>query len=143
MGPCVRLPSSHELPQIRRLPGAFFFPISIEWAQDPKNRASGRGAAFGSTGNTGSLIRGHVACSFLALVLFQELQLRLVEHGWSVEWTHLKDDLDALKDVPVESSGQPFIIPYQTRGHAGKALGAARIALAPALRVAHNNHARA
>lgn len=88
-------------------------------------------------------IRGHVFCSFLALVLFQELQLRLAERGWSAEWARLKDDLDALEDVTVECSGQPFIIRSQTRGDAGKALQAAGVALGPAVRVAHNSHARA
>jgi hypothetical protein len=94
-------------------------------------------------------IRGHVFCSFLALVLFQELQLRLVECGWSVEWARLKDDLDALEDVTVECSGQPFIIRSQTRGDAGKALQAAGVALGPAVRVAPavreppNHHGRA
>jgi len=79
-------------------------------------------------------IRGHVLCSFLALVLFQELQLRLVERGWSVEWARLKDDLDALEDVTVECSGQPFIIRSQTRGSAGKALQATGVALGPVVR---------
>jgi hypothetical protein len=88
-------------------------------------------------------IRGHVFCSFLALLLFQELQLRLVERGWPVEWARLKDDLDILEDVRVECSGQPFIIRSQTRGDAGKALQAAGVALGPAVRVAHDNHARA
>ena len=83
-------------------------------------------------------IRGHVFCSFLALVLFQELQLRLVERGWSVEWARLKDDLDALEDVTVECSGQPFIIRSQTRGDAGKALQAAGVALGPAVCVAQD-----
>ncbi len=84
-------------------------------------------------------IRGHVFCSFLALTLFQELQLRLVERGWSVEWARLKDDLDALEDVTVECSGQPFIIRSQTRGDVGKALRAAGVALGPVVRVAKNN----
>ncbi len=79
-------------------------------------------------------IRGHVFCSFLALVLFQELQLRLLERGWSVEWARLKDDLDVLEDVRVECSGQPFIIRSQTRGDAGKALQAAGVALGPTVR---------
>jgi transposase len=41
-------------------------------------------------------IRGHVFCSFLALVLQQELQSRLQERGWNVEWQRLRDDLDEL-----------------------------------------------
>ena len=81
-------------------------------------------------------IRGHVFCSFPALVLFEELQLRLVERGWSVEWARLEDDLDALEDVAVERSGQPFIIRSQTGGGAGKALQAAGVALGPTAGVA-------
>jgi hypothetical protein len=77
------------------------------------------------------------------LVLFQELQLRLVERGWSVEWARLKDDLDALEDVTVECSGQPFIIRSQTRGNAGKALQAAGVALGPTVRVAQDKLAQA
>ena len=88
-------------------------------------------------------IRGHVFCSFLALLLFQELQLRLAERGWCVEWALLKDDLDVLEDVTVECSGQPFIIRSQTRGDAGKALQAAGVALGPTVRVAPNSPARA
>lgn len=87
-------------------------------------------------------IRGHVFCSFLALVLFQELQLRFVERGWSVEWASLKDDLDALEEVTVECAGQPFMIRSQTRGDAGKALQAAGVALGPAVRQAQS-HAQA
>jgi len=88
-------------------------------------------------------IRGHVFCSFLALVLFQELQLRLLERGWSVEWARLKDDLDVLEDVTVECSGQPFSIRSQTRGDAGKALQAAGVALGPTVRPTRNNRAEA
>ena len=88
-------------------------------------------------------IRGHVFCSFLALVLFQELQLKLIERGWSVEWARLKDDLDALQDVTVECSGQPFIIRSQTRGDAGKALQATGVALGSAVRMGQNDRVRA
>jgi hypothetical protein len=87
-------------------------------------------------------IRGHVFCSFLALVLFQELQLRLVERGWSLEWARLKDDLDVLEDVRVECSGQSFVIRSQTRGDAGKALQAAGVALGPTVRVAQDKNPR-
>jgi hypothetical protein len=87
-------------------------------------------------------IRGHVFCSFLALVLFQELQSRLAERGWSVEWACLKEDLDVLEDVTVECSGQSFIIRSQTRGGAGQALQAAGVALGPTVRVAPTKSVR-
>jgi hypothetical protein len=41
-------------------------------------------------------IRGHVFCSFLALILLKELLSRLEERGGEVEWARLRDDLDAL-----------------------------------------------
>ncbi len=34
-------------------------------------------------------IRGHVFCSFLALLLRDELQRRLQERKWQLEWPHL------------------------------------------------------
>ena len=39
-------------------------------------------------------IRGHVFCSFLALVLRQELQSRLEERGHEFEWADVIADLD-------------------------------------------------
>ncbi len=88
-------------------------------------------------------IRGHVFCSFLALVLLQELQSRLTERGWAVEWARLKQDLDSLEDVTVKCSGQSFIIRNETRGGAGKALQAAGVALGPTVRVPSDKATRA
>jgi transposase len=41
-------------------------------------------------------IRGHVFCSFLALILRKELQDRLESKGWSLEWTDVIGDLERL-----------------------------------------------
>ena len=81
-------------------------------------------------------IRGHVFCSFLALVLLKELQARLEASGWHPEWERLKDDLEALEEVTVVNAGKTFVIRSQTRGDAGKALQAVGVALGPALRLA-------
>jgi transposase len=80
-------------------------------------------------------IRGHVFCSFLALVLLNELQVRLEARGWYCEWERLKDDLDALEEITVPNAGQTFVVRTQTRGDAGKALQAAGVALGPAIRL--------
>jgi hypothetical protein len=40
-------------------------------------------------------IRGHVFCSFLALVLMKELQSRLEDRGRYPEWEQIKRDLRA------------------------------------------------
>ena len=81
-------------------------------------------------------IRGHVFCSFLALVLLKELQARLEACGWHPEWERLKDDLEALEEITVANVGKTFVIRSQTRGDAGKALQAAGVALGPSIRFA-------
>jgi transposase len=79
-------------------------------------------------------IRGHVFCSFLALVLLKELQACLEQRGWGCEWDRLKADLDHLQEVTVQAAGQPFVIRTQTRGGAGQALQAVGVALGPVVR---------
>ena len=80
-------------------------------------------------------IRGHVFCSFLALVLLKELQGRMTDQGWTSEWDRLKQELDALEEITVATAGKSFVIRSQTRGDAGKAIQAAGIALGPAVRL--------
>jgi len=79
-------------------------------------------------------IRGHVFCSFLALVLLKELQTRMERRGWHCEWNRLKADLDTLQEVTVPAAGEPFVIRTQTRGLAGRAIQAVGVALGPAVR---------
>ena len=80
-------------------------------------------------------IRGHVFCSFLALVLLNELQTRLEDRGWFCEWERLKNDLDALEEITVANAGKTFVIRSHVRGDAGKALQAAGVALGSAIRL--------
>jgi len=80
-------------------------------------------------------IRGHVFCSFLALVLFKELQDRMQGRGRPVEWQPLRDDLDELQEMTLRLSGKTFIVRTTTEGNAGKALQAAGVALGPSLRI--------
>ena len=73
-------------------------------------------------------------CSFLALVLMKELQRRLADRGWTVEWDRLKDDLDNLTEITVRAAGKGFVIRSVTRGQVGKAVQAAGVALGPVVR---------
>ena len=52
-------------------------------------------------------IRGHVFCSFLAVLLRKELYDRLAarRHG-NLEWQHIVDDLDELSQIEVEQDGR-------------------------------------
>ncbi len=85
-------------------------------------------------------IRGHVFCSFLALVLLQELQARLTARGWQVEWQRVRDDLDALEEITIRTRGRAFVIRSETQGDAGKAIQAAGVALGSIVRLEDPSH---
>jgi transposase len=55
-------------------------------------------------------IRGHVFCSFLALLLRKELQDRLEAQGEKLEWAVLLRDLEELQSAEVESDGKRFLL---------------------------------
>ncbi|MHC4067007.1 MAG: IS1634 family transposase [Planctomycetota bacterium] len=80
-------------------------------------------------------IRGHVFCSFLALLLLKELQTRLAARGWQVEWQGVRDDLDALEEITIRTRGRTFVIRSDLQGDAGKAIQAAGVALGSVVRL--------
>jgi hypothetical protein len=82
-------------------------------------------------------IRGHVFCSFLALVLRKELQDRLATAGLAPEWAEVVRDLDRLQEVEVEQDGKRFILRTPTTGCAGKLFQTLGIALPPNIRDAN------
>lgn len=79
-------------------------------------------------------IRGHVFCSFLALLLIKELQSRLERRGWRLEWRRLLDDLDELQELTMDVDGKTFIVRTAIQGDAGKAFQATGVALGPSIR---------
>jgi DDE family transposase len=81
-------------------------------------------------------IRGHVACSFLALVLKKELEDRLAaaERGARASWPAVMADLDSLAETEVEQDGKRFLLRSAPRPGASLALSALGVALPPALR---------
>jgi hypothetical protein len=76
-------------------------------------------------------IRGHVFCSFLALVLRQELQARLAAKGHCLEWAEVMQDLQCLQYVEVEHQGKHFLLRSELQGTAGRVLQAAGVAAPP------------
>jgi transposase len=80
-------------------------------------------------------IRGHVFCSFLALVLKKELDYRLVSQGLQYEWADIKQDLKALQEVTLEENGSTFAIRTECRGVCGKVFQAIGVAIPPTIRV--------
>jgi transposase len=79
-------------------------------------------------------IRGHVFCSFLALVLRRTLQQRLEAKEISCEWSDIKLDLDNLTEVELEHGGKRFFLRSQARGTCSTVFRAAGVALPPNIR---------
>ena len=79
-------------------------------------------------------IRGHVFCSFLALLLRQELEDRLARKEWKLEWADVIRDLDNLVEMEVAIGGKGYVLRGQASGVAGKVFQACGVALPPALR---------
>lgn len=81
-------------------------------------------------------IRGHVFCSFLALILMRELQDRMAAKGHpDAEWADVLRDLDSVSETLVKSSdGKHFMIRSEARGWCGKTFQAAGVALPPTIR---------
>jgi Transposase DDE domain len=81
-------------------------------------------------------IRGHVFCSFLALVLRQELQARLEERGHAFEWADVIADLDRLQMVEVEQEGKRFLLRSDVQGTCGKVFQTVGVAIPPTVQQA-------
>jgi transposase len=79
-------------------------------------------------------IRGHVFCSFLALLLRKELEDRLARKEWKLEWADVIRDLNNLVEMEVAISGKGYAFRGHTPGVAGKVFQACGVALPPTLR---------
>ena len=79
-------------------------------------------------------IRGHVFCSFLALLLKRTLEERLEAKGETWEWAEVLRGLENLQEVEALFQGKRFVLRSQVIGDAHKAFMAAGVALPPTLR---------
>jgi transposase len=84
-------------------------------------------------------IRGHVFCSFLALILRKELQDRWESKGGSLEWADVIRDLDRLQEVEMSLDGKNYVVRTETKGTVGKVFQACGVALPPTLRSANSS----
>ena len=76
-------------------------------------------------------IRGHVFCSFLALMLHKELFDRCAEAGIKPEWRPLLRDLDRLQSGKIEKDGRSIAIRTPVSGQVGPVFRAVGVALPP------------
>ena len=79
-------------------------------------------------------IRGHVFCSFLALVLKKALEDRISALGRSGSWPQIIADLDSLTETEIEHDGKRFVVRSAPRPAASLAIRAVGIALPPTVR---------
>jgi transposase len=79
-------------------------------------------------------IRGHVFCSFLALLLMKELLSRLEAAGKRCEWEQIKADLAALREVELNAKGERYFLRTELRGCCHEVLKAVGVAVPPTLR---------
>ena len=79
-------------------------------------------------------IRGHVFCSFLALVLKKALEDRIAAFGRSSSWPEIIADLDSLTETEIEQDGKRFIVRSAPRPAASLAIRATGVALPPTVR---------
>ncbi len=81
-------------------------------------------------------IRGHVFCSFLAVMLRRELEIRMEKKGKDGEWAEVIRGLDELQEVEAVFQGHRILLRSQLIGDAHKAIAATGVAVPPTLREA-------
>lgn len=83
-------------------------------------------------------IRGHVFCSFLALLLHHELEKRIKKQGDRLEWKAICQDLQSLSEVEVREGDQWYLLRTALQGVAGKVLRAVGVAVPPPVKPVAN-----
>jgi DDE family transposase len=78
-------------------------------------------------------IRGHVFCSFLALLLKAELERRMKFADLQCEWAQVLRGLEALQQVEATFQDKRFLLRSQLSGEASAALRATGVAAPPTL----------
>ena len=79
-------------------------------------------------------IRGHVFCSFLALMLLKELEARLEVRGVRYEWNDIKRDLCALQEVELELEDKTWFLRTDLRKTCVAVFRAVGVAIPPSIR---------
>jgi transposase len=79
-------------------------------------------------------IRGHVFCSFLALLLKTDLEKRLREREETWEWAEIIRGLENLYEVEANFQGRRFFLRSQLVAQAHKAIRASGVAVPPTIR---------
>ena len=87
---------------------------------------------------TDETIRGHVFCSFLALVLRKELDRHLEISGMNHEWFDIKQDLNNLREITIDDGGKEVTIRTEARGVCSSVFRSLGMALPPTIQQGAN-----
>lgn len=79
-------------------------------------------------------IRGHVFCTFLALMLKTELFERLAKKGKKLEWADIRADLDAFQETALTVDGTDYRVRPPMRGTCHAVFSAVGVAPPPTVR---------
>ena len=79
-------------------------------------------------------IRGHVFCSFLAILLRRELERRIEAREYDLEWNDILQDLASIEEVTAQVSDKTILFRSEMRGCSAKVFQAAGVAIPPAMR---------
>jgi transposase len=79
-------------------------------------------------------IRGHVFCSFLALIMRKELESRLEGLGEKLEWADITRDVRSLQEVELTVQDKTLYLRTDLRGVCHKVFQAAGVAVPPTVR---------
>jgi transposase len=79
-------------------------------------------------------IRGHVFCSFFALVLREDLYQRLEANGYRFECSDINEDLKSLQEIVIEDNGKSLAIRGECLGTCGKVFQSVGVAIPPTIR---------
>jgi len=79
-------------------------------------------------------IRGHVFCSFLALVIRKELDRHLENSGYDYEWADIKQDLNRLQEIMITEDHRSWVIRTESVGCCGKVFQSVGVSMPPSIR---------
>jgi hypothetical protein len=118
-----------DLSPSSRQAGALLFQDQRLAPTDLRQLGPARGKAGDFLGS--GVFRGHVFCSFLALVLKSELEQRIAALGRAGSWSKIRADLDSLTETATVHHGRRLLVRSEPRHAASLAVRAAGVALPP------------
>lgn len=87
-------------------------------------------------------IRGHVFCSFLALVTRRALEDHLEKKGYSFEWADILLSLDSLTETELRHQSKTFMLRSDPKPICTRLFQAAGVAMPPVIRQIQDNRQR-